>query len=109
MDIENISQQILKKLGELGAKNVEYYNTEGACNYAKRIIIATAKDNLSAKNIALSIKDTLKSECECYHTDGIYKGEWVILDFGYILVHIFQKEIRQKFNIDKMWLSCKIN
>ena len=109
MDIENISQQMLTQIGELGAKNIEYYNTESACNYAKRIIIATAKDNLSAKDIALTIKEKFKSECECYHTDGLYKGEWIILDFRDILVHIFIKETRQKFNIDKLWLSCKTN
>lgn len=103
MDYENIAQSMMAFLEQNGAKNIEIYNIENKCNYVKRIVIATCKDCLSARKLAFSFKDEFKKNYECFHTDGIYKGEWVVLDFKDIIVHIFTKETRQKFNIDKMW------
>lgn len=108
MEIEKLSICMQEVLSDLGAKNIQIYNTENRCNYAKRIILATAQDNISARKITLNFKDKFKTENQCFHTDGLIKGEWVILDFHDVIVHIFTNEARQKYNIDKMWNKTQI-
>lgn len=108
MGIENLSKDMQEYLGTLGASEVESYNTEGKCNYAKRIIICTAKDNILARKIAHLFKEKFKENSQCFHTDGMIKGDWIILDFHDVIVHIFTSEARKKFNIDKMWERTQI-
>ena len=103
MDYNNVAQQMVNFLQENNAKNVEIYDTQDKCNYAKKIIVATSKDAISSRKLALLFKDEFKKNYECFHTDGLYKAEWIVLDFKDIIIHIFTKEIRQKFNLDKMW------
>lgn len=108
MEIESLAKNMQQFLDEAGALDVEVYDTEKRCNYAKRIIICTAKDNILARKVAHLLKDKFKTENQCFHTDGMIKGEWVILDFHDVIVHIFTTEARHKFNIDKMWERTQI-
>lgn len=103
MDYNNVAQEMVDFLQENGAKNIELYSTQDKCNYAKKIIVATGKDAISSRKLALIFKDEFRKNYECFHTDGLYKAEWIVLDFKDIIIHIFTKETRQKFNIDKMW------
>ena len=38
-----------------------------------------------------------------FSKEGLQKSEWILLDYGNIVVHIFQKEIRDYYNIEKLW------
>lgn len=41
--------------------------------------------------------------------DGFSKGEWIIFDFGNVVIHSFVSQVREKYNLDKLWKSKKIN
>lgn len=107
MDIDEIVQKIGLKLLELGATNVQLLEIESKSKVAKRLVVCTASNNQNVKKVAYDIKDTFKNEITCLHTDGIFKGDWVVLDFKDILVNIFTKETRAKFNIEKLYKDAK--
>ena len=48
-----------------------------------------------------------KDVLPCLHTDGIFKGVWIVLDFKDVVIHIFTRDTRAKYNIEKLWKDNK--
>ncbi|MCL2200112.1 MAG: ribosome silencing factor [Defluviitaleaceae bacterium] len=42
------------------------------------------------------------------HTEGMQSGKWVLLDFGSVIVHLFDKESREYYNLERIWGDAKI-
>ncbi|MDD3397119.1 MAG: ribosome silencing factor [Clostridia bacterium] len=108
MDYIKLSEKIAIKLNELGAKKIEIYDVSKKTNLGKVFIFSSVVGTEIAKNITLELEDFLRQEnVELEHIDGQIKGEWIILDFKDIIVHIFQNEIRVKYNLEKLWKDNK--
>ena len=107
MDLDELTLGIGNELVEKGATEVELLQVEQKSKLAKRLIVCTVQDNICAKKVALELKEMLKDTLQCFHTDGIFRGDWIVLDYDDIIVHIFTKETRQKFNIDKLYKDTK--
>ena len=55
------------------------------------------------------IEETLKSIKEKpWHKEGLTNGDWILLDYGNVVAHIFQKETRDYYNIEKLWGDADI-
>ena len=107
MDIDELSLSIANKLLELNATNVVVLDIEKKSKIAKRMIICSCDDNQQTKNLANFIKEEYKDTLHCLHTDGIFKGVWIVLDFKDIIINIFAKDTRIKYNIEKLWKDNK--
>lgn len=107
LDINNLSSQLAGKLFEYGALDVQIIQTQEKSKIAKRLVICTAQDNQVAKKMALDLKECFKQTIQSLHTDGLIKGDWVVIDYKDIIVHIFTKQTRQKYNIEKLWKDSK--
>ena len=107
MELDELTLHIGNKLLELEAKDVELLQVEQKSKLAKRMIVCTALDCSHAKNMANQLKEYLFDITRCFHIDGIFKGEWIVMDFDDIVVHIFTKETRQKFSIEKLYKDAK--
>ena len=107
MELDELTLYIGNKLLEMSASDVELLQVEQKSKLVKRLVLCTASDCFHAKNLASMLKEDLKNSARCYHTDGIFKGDWIVLDFDEIVVHIFTKETRQKFNIEKLYKDAK--
>lgn len=103
MDCALVSNQILAFLKNKNVEDITIFDTKNKTKICKNVIVCTAPDCLFAKHLALEIKETFKKDIHPLHIDGLSKGEWVIVDYGDIIIHIFLKEIRSKYNIEKMW------
>lgn len=107
-DYINLSKKIAVKLNELGAKKIEILDVSKKTNLGKIFIFSSVTGTDNAKIIATKLQEFLALEnFELEHIDGQFKGEWIILDFKDIIIHIFQNEVRNKFNIEKLWKDAK--
>ena len=107
MDIDKLVLDISKKILDLGLNSVDVYDVQNKSKIAKRFIVCVATDNVLSKKIANEIKDFCKPIIPCLHTDGIIKGDWVVIDYKDIIVHIFTKSTYQKYNFEKLWKDSK--
>lgn len=58
--------------------------------------------------IADEIIDKMKEEGhEVYHIEGYRNGRWILIDFGDIVVHVFHKEDREFYNLERLWIDGK--
>ena len=58
-----------------------------------------------AENVELKLKETLG--LMPHHTEGYQTGSWILLDYGCVVVHVFHKEAREFYGLEKLWVDGK--
>ena len=71
---------------------------------ADYIIVASGTSSTQTKRIADKLKDRLNVRgVKDIRIEGANQGDWVVVDCGDIVVHLFRPEVREFYNIEKMW------
>jgi ribosome-associated protein len=71
-------------------------------------IIATGSNPNQLKAMCDAAEEALfKNGQKLNHSEGLQSGNWVLLDFGNIIVHIFDKENRDFYNLERIWGDAK--
>lgn len=66
--------------------------------------ICSGQQKRQVQAIADGIRDSLKEQkIAPYHVEGYSAGEWVLMDYGDLVVHIFNPERRDFFNLERLW------
>jgi len=71
----------------------------------KYFVICTGTSNTQVKAIEGGIKKTISKDLgeKPFHTEGNNIGEWILMDYSDIIVHIFQEKTRAFYNIEDFW------
>ena len=71
----------------------------------KYFIICTGTSNTHTKSIENKIRKVISKDLEekPLHIEGNNTGEWILMDYVDIVIHIFQKNIRDFYNIESLW------
>ena len=101
--IEGMREIKAKEIVSLDLRNIE----TSVCDF---FIVCHGTSCTHATAIADSIiEETLKSVKEKpWHKEGLTNGDWILLDYGNVVAHIFQKETRDYYNIEKLWGDADI-
>ena len=72
-------------------------------------IVCSGSSNTHVNAIVRSIQKTVSKELreKPFHTEGFENSEWVLIDYVNIVVHVFQKHIREYYNIEELWGDAK--
>ena len=72
------------------------------CNY---FIIVNGKNPNHMQALSNGLVDKLKEEEDLkpLNNEGVKKGDWVLLDYGSVVVHVFSKEAREFYNLERLW------
>lgn len=75
-----------------------------------RFIIAEGKTNTQVAAIADSVRELLQEQADIkpYNYDGYTNAEWIVIDYGDTLVHVFQPEARFRYNLEDLWSDATI-
>jgi len=90
-----------KKGEEITGLDLSHLNT----TICSTFIIAHAASTVQAKAIAESIEDQVRDQNrrKPYHREGFENSHWILLDYGDIIVHIFQQEYRAFYDLEELW------
>lgn len=77
------------------------------CDY---FVICNGNSNTQVNAIVNSVQKAVSKELKekPWHVEGTENGEWVLMDYVHIVVHVFQKHIREYYNIESLWGDAKI-
>ncbi|ESU27614.1 hypothetical protein FLJC2902T_19380 [Flavobacterium limnosediminis JC2902] len=77
------------------------------CDY---FVICNGNSNTQVNAIVNSIQKVVSRDLKDkpWHVEGNENGEWVLMDYVNIVVHVFQKHIREYYNIESLWGDAKI-
>jgi ribosome-associated protein len=102
------TQQLAQKIAELcfnkKGYDVKIIDLKGVALFADYFVLCSAESDVQVKAIADDIEEKLKEQgIRCWHKEGYKALQWVLLDYVDIVVHIFRKEAREYYNLERLW------
>ena len=85
------------------ALNVKVLEIRRLSSIADYLVLACGRSDRQVQAIADSVKLGLKPFDMALGTEGYDEGRWVVVDYGDIIVHVFQEEVRAMYNLDELW------
>jgi ribosome-associated protein len=76
--------------------------------FCQFFVICHGNTNVQVGAIAESVEEKVKDglQLKPWHREGLENAQWVLLDYGDIVVHIFQKEYRDFYNLEELWADA---
>ena len=108
MSSEQILKIAAKALDDKKAENLSAVKIEDLTPLAEYFLIATATSNTHVRALTDEVEDALMNAGEKpHHIEGKASG-WIVLDYRSVIVHIFTREQRDFYGLDRMWSDGKI-
>jgi len=108
---EQIVNKIVEGIQERKGKNIVVVNLtrlqDAPCSY---FVICEGDSSVHVTSIAHSIKDWVREQINIkpYATDGFENSEWIAMDYGQIIVHVFQRATRAFYDIEHLWADANL-
>jgi ribosome-associated protein len=95
---------ITHSLDENKAEEITALDLKEKCSFTDFMVVASGRSARHVASLADHVVDDLrKAGGTIMSVEGKDTGDWVLIDAGDVVVHIFRPEIRQFYNIEKMW------
>jgi len=89
------------------ALNCEIIDVRGRVDYADFLVIMTGRSDRHVSSIAQGIEEELgKKKIAPISTEGMTASTWVLIDYGDVVVHVFQEDARQLYDIEGLWMDA---
>lgn len=103
-----VAELAVKVLDNKKAKDIRVLETRDITVLADYFIICTAGSTTQIKTLADEVDKALKEKGEvALRTEGYRGGGWVLVDFGSLVVHIFLKDIREFYSLERLWRDAR--
>lgn len=101
--IEGIQERKGKKITLVDMSEIESAPTQS-------FVIAQGSSNMNVAAIADSVREYVQkhSGVKPYNYDGYQNSEWIVIDYGWTLVHIFLPHERERYNLEELWSDAVI-
>ena len=97
--------RILKSLDDDKAEDVIVIDLTGKSEMADHMVICSGRSSRQVASISEKLVDRLKQELGVLSKiEGKDTGDWVLIDTGDVVVHVFRPEVREFYQLEKMWM-----
>ena len=95
---------IINSLSENKAEDITTIDLRGRTSIGDYMVVASGTSTRLVSSISQKLVDTLKTDHRrISKVEGKDAGDWVLIDTGDIIVHVFRPEVREFYQIEKMW------
>ncbi|MBD0391191.1 ribosome silencing factor [Wolbachia endosymbiont of Pentalonia nigronervosa] len=100
--MESISSTIASIIDQNKGHDIVTFDVHDKTIIAKHMIIASGDSSRHVKALAEHIIKSLK-QYEKIDVEGINEGNWVVLSFQDVMIHIFKPEVREYYKVEELW------
>jgi ribosome-associated protein len=94
-------------LGNLKGVNLKILDVKESSSLCDYFVLASANNHVQANTMADEIMHQLKKHgCKIISAEGLQNTDWILLDAGDILVHIFLEHARDVYDLDTLWIKA---
>lgn len=102
-------QLVLTSLEDSKAEDIVTINIAGKSALGDYMVVVSGRSNRHVMAIADHLISDLKDEgLGNARVEGLEAGDWVLIDAGDIIVHVFRPEVREFYNLERMWATPEI-
>jgi ribosome-associated protein len=86
------------------AQRLVVLDVSALTSFADYFLICSGRSNRQVTAIAEHLKQTLKKQAIApISTDGIKEGQWALLDYGNVIIHVFYESVRDFYDLEGLW------
>ena len=104
-----LAKKVLKVLKDSKAEEIVLIDVRDSSNLADYMLICEGRSHRHCRGIAENVVLNLKHQGEIHlGIEGQLEGNWVLLDYGNIVLHVFHPEIRKYYNLEELYAPNQI-
>lgn len=94
---------VMKSLDDDQAQDIVSIALEGKSNIADHMVIAEGRSTRQVASMAQKLAERVKQAGGEARIEGLANADWVLIDTGDVIVHLFRPEVRTFYNLERMW------
>lgn len=104
MDIDVLKDKVIDLLDSMKAKDVQTFNVTEMTSVTDYMIVSSGTSNRHVRSIAAHVLEGLREEgVRPMGSEGEEHGEWVLIDYGDVVLHVMQPQTRDFYHLEKLW------
>ncbi len=104
---EALLEMVVQSLTEDKAEDVVQIDLRGRTQIGDYMVVASGRSTRQVSALAEKLVERLKQDAGVLSKiEGKDTGDWVLIDAGDVIVHIFRPEVREFYQIEKMWMAA---
>ena len=108
-DFLNVAKEAAKAALDKKAKDVVVLKMYDVTVMTDFFVICTAANKTQAQAIAGNVEDAMKEQgIKIFHREGFREAAWILLDYGSIVIHIFQEDMRHFYDLETLWGDAEV-
>ena len=110
MTVEEMSQAICKAASDKKARDIVIMDMRELSPSTDYFVVCSANTATQVRAIADSIEEQRQEAgVDFFHKEGYREGEWVLLDYGDVVAHVFMQEAREYYALEQLWGDAKLS
>jgi ribosome-associated protein len=102
--INDLAQRCRGAAIEKKAENVVLIDIRGRANFADYFVLATGRSVIQVRSIADGVVEASEGKYGApVRTEGYSDGNWILVDYGPVIVHVFTPAAREFYNLERLW------
>jgi ribosome-associated protein len=103
-----MQQLIYGALEDAKGKDIVVLDVRKVCDFTDNMVIVTGSSNRHVTTVADKVLDRLRAHgVRPVGVEGLKTGDWALIDFGDVVVHVMRAPIRDFYNLEKLWGDAK--
>lgn len=110
LDIKALALSVANYIDDKKGEDIVVLDLIGRSALADYFVIATGQSDKHAIALAKHVSDMVWQDyqIDVHHKEGHQNGDWVVLDYDDIIVHIFNAEKRNYYNLEQLWADAAV-
>ena len=104
MNSEQIKDQVVEALENVKGQNIKVIDIADISDFADYMVVASGTSDTHVKALAREASTSMRTRgVKPLNEDGADIGEWVLVDFGDVVLHVMRPEVREYYDLEKLW------
>jgi ribosome-associated protein len=109
LDPQAVAGIAVEAAEEKKAYDITVLNIGSVSVVADYFVILNGRSSTHTQSIAEEIEDKLEAEgVRPYRKEGFREGRWILLDYGDVVIHVFQESERRFYNLERLWGDAQV-
>ena len=104
VDVDELHKLVMQSLDDDQAQEIVSIPLAGKSNIADHMVIASGRSTRQVASMANKLADRIKQDFgRIVRIEGLAAADWVLIDADDVIVHLFRPEVRNFYNLERMW------